>query len=150
MKKYICIALFAFMTLNLCLTSVAFANSNDVLVIYSAECNNASDIVAFSTPKVKMVNDDVAKKLGENNYAACLETLTGTTGVTSNYMRINLTDDNSKTYTAYNSNINNDKKIVVESPNPFPFFFFSIILRLLFLLNILLMPHATLQVLLSR
>ena len=115
MKKYICIALFAFMTLNLCLTSVAFANSNDVLVIYSAECNNASDIVAFSTPKVKMVNDDVAKKLGENNYAACLETLTGTTGVTSNYMRINLTDDNSKTYTADNSTINNDKQIVYKT-----------------------------------
>ena len=94
MKKFLSVALFAIMTLNLCVASVAFADNNDVLNIFSTTCDNASEIAAFSNPTIKAVNDAVAKKLGENNYAICLNELTGTTDATLNYMRINLTKCN--------------------------------------------------------
>ena len=115
MKKFLSVVLFAIMTLNLCVASVAFADNNDVLNIFSTTCDTASEIAAFSNPTIKAVNDAVAKKLGENNYAICLNELTGTTSATSNYMRINLTNDNTKTYKTYNANVTDDKKIVYKA-----------------------------------
>lgn len=115
MKKFLSVALFAIMTLNLCVASVAFADNNDVLNIFSTTCDDKSEIAAFLTPTIKAVNDAVAKKLGENNYAICLNKLTGTTSATSNYMRINLTNDNTKTYKTYNANVTDDKKIVYKA-----------------------------------